>query len=266
MRTPWSAKWALVPLFALACESEDASSTRPLAVNLQVTGRENLEPMMQEIDRRGLVATIWLSSAEITANCSVVRSLATEGHEIAGKFPAEILPTTSEAEQRAELSALADSAGGCSVPAPEGFRATRFTSNDATAALLDEFGFAYLERSARDEFLSVYTFAPYRAEGHSFAILPMPIRVAYGEVGSLCDTSACGDLSDAEFLRYVQAAIDFHSRTREPLILEWHPELTNPDDTEGWWDTFLGVLDHLQAQGDTVEFVTALDLVGAQGL
>jgi hypothetical protein len=88
----------------------------------------------------------------------------------------------------------------------------------------------------------------------------MPIAVAYGEVHSLCDTSCEGDLSPEEVLLYERAAIDFHLQHAEPLILEWHPELTNPGNPE-WWAVLTGVLDHLRQKGDRVRTVTAVELV-----
>jgi len=173
----------------------------------------------------------------------------------------QITPETTYEEQRDVLLSILEAAPRCAEQQILGFRATRFTANEHTYRLLDELGIRYLVRSARDELLSVYTFKPYEFEGHEFAILPMPIRCAYGESGSLCDTSARGDLSPDELKQYMFAAIDHFIKLGEPLILEWHPSLTNPEDTEGWWDTFIAVLDHLESKGDKIKFVTAEEIV-----
>ncbi|MBZ0119580.1 MAG: hypothetical protein K8H88_21495 [Sandaracinaceae bacterium] len=251
-------------LFAIVlvagCETQVVGTER-LSVNLQVTGAEQMRPMMQELERRGIVATVWLGSTELDAECAYVGELAGRGHEIAGKYPSELTADTTMAEQRAEMEGILAAATRCGAPAVRGFRATRFTANADTSPLLDELGYDYLERSARDEFLSVYTFKPYRETGHEHAILPMPIMVSSGDVGSMCDTSACSRMSAAELLQYERAAIDHHVRLGEPLILEWHPSLTNPSNPDGWWQTFLGVLDHLASHGDRIEYVTATSLV-----
>lgn len=234
--------------------------TDELEVNIQVTGAENLEPMIDELDERGILATVWLSTAEIEDKCDYVGSLASTGHEVAGKYPTELSDETELAAQRAELEGILEAASDCDARVV-GFRASRFTANADTPDLLEELHYRYLERSAREEFFSVYRFKPYPAEDQSFAILPMPIMVSNGELGSMCDTSACNRMSASELLRYERAAINFHLRHGEPLIIEWHPELTHPDNDEGWWDTFLGVLAHLDEKGGAVRFVTAEELV-----
>lgn len=248
-------------LVASACGDEVSTFAGPLEVNLQVTGAQDADPMLDEIEARGWVATLWQDSEEIDAGCSAAEARVEYGHELAGIFPGQIVEETTADEQRTAIEALQEVIPRCTGQNMAGFRASRFSFNDDTPAVLDETGVKYFERSARAEFTSVYTFKPYAAPGHDYAILPMPIRVHYGEVGSLCDTSSCGDMTAEEFERYVQTAIDFHLRHREPLIIEWHPDLTNPDDPDGWWDAFLGVADRLEAEGEEVEFVTALELV-----
>lgn len=247
---------------------EDGSSAEPTAgmleVNMQVTGAENLRAMMDELERRDVLATVWLSSAEIEAECDYVRTLASRGHEIAGMYPDQITDDTSYEAQRGEMQAMLDAAPDCDAEVA-GFRASRFTANDDTPELLDDLGFGYLEQSARAEFLSVYTFRPYSAQGHDYSVLPMPIMVSRGELGSMCDTSACNRMTADELLRYERAAIDFHLRHEEPLILEWHPSLTHPGNRDGWWDAFLGVLDHLESKGDAIRWVTAGELVDRYG-
>lgn len=79
-------------------------------------------------------------------------------------------------------------------------------------------------------------------QGHSFAVLPMPIVVYFGETSSMCD-NACEDMMTPEqLLAYERVAIDHHLRTDEPLIFEWHPGTTHPDDEAGWWDAFTGLI------------------------
>lgn len=249
-------------LFIVPCTGcEPPSEETAILVNIQVTGSDTLKPMMDELDSRGIRATIWLSGEEMSANCEYVGELSKKGHEVAGKYPGEIKPESSYEDQKAELLAVEETSPKCTGQKIAGFRATKFTANDYTYKLLDEFGIKYLLRSARDELLSVYTFKPYMFEGHSFAILPMPIRCAYGESGSLCDTSAKGDLSPEQLREYMCAAIDNNIKLGEPLMLEWHPGLTNPDDTEGWWATFIAVLDYLETKGDNIKFVTAEEIV-----
>ena len=258
-------RWATVTVLLLTLTFLIVSSTgcaRPHSlVNMQVSGAENLKPMMDELDRRGIRATIWLSGEEIATNCEYVTELSGKGYEIAGMYPGQITPETSYEEQKAELLAILEAALSCTGREISGFRASRFTANEHTYRLLDEFGIRYLVRSAREELLSVYTFKPYKLQGHNFAILPMPIRCAYGLNGSLCDTSAEGILSADELRQYMCAAIDHNIKLGEPLILEWHPKLTNPEDTEGWWECFIAVLDYLETKGTNVKLVTAEEIV-----
>jgi peptidoglycan/xylan/chitin deacetylase (PgdA/CDA1 family) len=264
---------AVTIVFNAACESDEkqeangsgggggSANRSGLEVNIQVTGVENIHPMMDELDRRGMPATVWLSSAEIDAECGSVEEWAAEGHEIAGKYPTSIDDDTSRQDQEEELVAIQQASARCEGGDVIGFRASRFTANDDTYDLLDEQGYGYLERSARSERYSVYTFNPYPLPGRSFAILPMPIVVYFGETSSMCD-NACEDMmTPEELLAYEKKAIDVHLRTGEPLIFEWHPETTNPDNETDWWGAFTGLLDHVESLGDRVELVTARDLV-----
>ncbi len=251
---------SVVPFVIASCSS--SSSEETCMVNIQVTGADYLEPMMEYLDKAGIVATIWLSAEEMNNNCNYISELGRQGNEIAGKYPTQITDETSYDEQKELLLAIMEAAPGCAGQQITGFRATKFTANESTFKLLDEMGIEYLERSARDELLSVFTFRPYAFEGHDFAILPMPIRCAYGETGSLCDTSSkSGGLTPEELRQYMFAAIDNNIKLGEPLLLEWHPIITNPDDTEGWWDTFVAVIDYLEGKGNQVRFVTAHDIV-----
>lgn len=252
-------RWPMLLLLA-SCTPSPPEVPR-LAVNVQVTGATHLDGMIEELDRRGIPATVWLSADEIDASCAEVGTMVTHGHEIAGRYPDEIVAETSYGVQKVAFEALAAAGPRCAGDRLDGFRATRFTANDATYDLLDEYGYAYLERSARDELLSIYQFAPHGVSDRAFAVLPMPLLVAHGEVASLCDIASAGLLLPQDLLAYETAAIDAHLKTREPLVLEWHPQLTWLGSDAGWWNAFLGVLDYLEAQGRDVEFVTAEQLV-----
>jgi hypothetical protein len=217
--------------------------------------------MMDELDARGMIATLWLGSDEIDAECAAVEACRAAGHELAGKYPTAVDAETPRQAQQDELSAIASASARCGGGGVVGFRASRFTANDDTYELLEEQGYGYLERSAREERYSVYTFKPYPLEGRSFAVLPMPIVVYRGETASMFD-NACQDLmSPDDLLAYEKKAIALHLRTGEPLIFEWHPGTTHPDDEAGWWGAFTGLLDHLEMLGDRIEIVTAKDLV-----
>lgn len=251
-------------LVALAgCGTDETVTEQParLEVNIQVTGTENVHPMMDELDRRGIVATLWLGGAELNAECAAVGTWAKAGHEIAGKYPTEIDDATTRAEQETEMSAIAEAGSRCGAGTIAGFRANRFTANQDTYELLDQKGLGYLERSARAERYSVYAFKPYPLQGHGFAVLPMPIVVYYGQTSSMCDNACQNMMTPDELLAYEKRAIDFHLRTGEPLIFEWHPGTTYPGDATGWWGAFTGLLDQLQTLGSRVRFVTADELV-----
>ncbi len=248
---------------AAACGSNSTVTESParLEVNIQVTGTDNIKPMMDELEKRGIVATVWLSSAEIDGECSAVGGWAQKGYEVAGKYPTEIDDDTTRQEQEDEMSAIAEAGSRCGAGTITGFRANRFTANDDTYALLDERNLGYLERSARAERFSMYTFKPYPLQGHSFAVLPMPIVVYYGQTSSMCDNACQSMMTPDELLTYEKKAIDMHLRTGEPLIFEWHPGTTYPGDATGWWGAFTGLLDELENRGSAVRFVTARQLV-----
>jgi hypothetical protein len=254
--------WAIcLSLAACDADPEAAKRAEALEVNIQVTGVDNVHAMMTELDRRTIVATVWLAGAEMGEECRAVEAWALNGHEIAGKFGPAIDDETPRQAQEDELSTISEMTARCRAGEVGGFRANRFTFNQDTYELLDARGYRYLERSARAERYSVYSFKPYPLDGHSFAILPMPIVVYYGETASMCD-NACEDMmSPAELLQYEKRAIDVHLRTREPLIFEWHPGTTYPDDEIGWWSAFTGLLDHLESLDPDIEFVTARELV-----
>mgnify|MGYP006345411023 FL=1 len=232
-----------------------------LEVNIQVTGIDNIHPMMDELDRRGILATVWLGGAEFDVECASVGNWADEGHEFAGKYPTEIVDETPRSEQQAEMSATLEAGSRSGAGAISGVRANRFTADQDTYELMDDKGFDYLERSARAERYSVYTFKPYPLQGHTFAALPMPIVVYYGEAGSMCDNSCQKMMTPDDLQVYEKYAIDVHLRTGEPLVFEWHPGTTHPGDATGWWGAFTGLLDELQSQGGRVQFVTAHQLV-----
>jgi hypothetical protein len=231
-----------------------------LDVNVQVTGAPNLEPMMEELDRRGMVATVWLSAAEMEAKCDYIGQLAARGHEIAGKYPGSIDDDTSHAAQSAELEAMLEVSERCTGAPSRGFRATRFTSNQYTHQLMDEHAIPYMVRSNRQVLLSIYTYRPYRLDGHQFAVLPMPLAVYFGQTSSLCDTATSGELTPGQLRLHQEAAIDHNLALGEPLVLEWHPQLTHPGEP-GWWGIFVSSLDYIHAKGDRAVATTAEAIV-----
>ena len=192
--------------------------------------------------------------------CSKIGDYADSGHEVAGKYPGQIEPDTSKDDQRIELEAIIEASTRCTGGAIRGFRATKFTSNEGTHELLDEYEIPYMMRSNRQVLLSGYTYRPYRFEGHDFVVLPMPITVYFGRVCSLCDVSSGGDLRPQDLLEHQKAAIDQNLMLGEPLILEWHPSLTYPDQPDGWWSNFTDVLDYLASKGDQIRYVTAEEI------
>lgn len=252
----------LLAAASAGCDDEVtvAKSSAALEVNIQVTGGENLVPMMDELDARGLAATVWLSAKELDDNCAYVGTLAAKGHEIAGKYPGSIEADTTYEAQKAELDEILEASNRCAGKPVAGFRATRFTANADTYRLLDELDVPYMVRSNRSVLLSVYTFRPYRLEGHEFAVLPMPLAVYYGVSSSLCDTATAGDLTSAQLLTYEKASIDHNLKLGEPLVSEWHPELTHPGN-EPCWSTFVGTLDYLESKGSRARAVTAQAIV-----
>jgi hypothetical protein len=246
-------------LLALASctDTEDAGDKADfIHVNVQVTGATNLEPMLDELNRRDIKATLWLSGAELDEMCDYVGLLADQGHEIAGKYSGEIDADTSYEAQRAELEAMIEAAMRCTGKPISGFRATKFTSNEHTHRLLDEFEIPYMMRSNRQVLLSPYTYRPYRFTGYEFTIVPMPITTYFGRVCSLCDVSSAGDLGPDELLLHQKAAIDQNLKLGEPLVLEWHPEATYPNEPGGWWSNLTKALDYLESKGGAIRLVT----------
>lgn len=250
----------LALLGVCSCAEDESPAPRGL-VNIQVTGVENLRPMMDELNRRGLTATVWLSAAELNANCTYAGELALRGHEIAGKYPGEIVAETTEAALRSEITGLIEAARRCTGRSIAGFRATRFTSNEATHRLLDELSVSYMMRSNRQVLLSIDTAWPYRLMGSRFAVLPMPLAVYYGSVSSLCDTATEEDLTPQELLLHQRAAISRAIGLGQPVLLEWHPELTRPDEPRGWWGNFTGALDYIVSRRSELRVIRAEDIV-----
>ena len=231
-------------------------------INMQVAGAESLKPVMDELDKRAISATIWLSGQEIKDNCDYVKALA-ERHEIGGKYLDQIEPETTYEDQKAKMEAMIEAAPECVGRRIAGFRAKRFTSNEHTYKLLEELGFEYLVESISGEQILADKYRPYPFPGHDFYIFPMskaytPVLNAFQ---TTCDTASQGDLTAEEFQQMEIAAIDHHIRLGELLVLEWHPSLTNPGDTEGWWNAFLAILDHLESKKGQVTFMTCRNVI-----
>jgi hypothetical protein len=240
--------------------ANDGATPTAIEVNIQVTGAENIGPMIEELDLRGLPATVWLSAAEMDALCDELADYVSAGHEVAGKYPGQILEDTPKADQRAEIEAILEASEECAGASIRGFRATKFTSNEATHELLDELEIPYMMRSNRQVLLSAYTYRPYRFDGHDFSVVPMPVTVYFGRVCSLCDVSSGGELRPQDLLEHQKAAFEQNLALGEPLILEWHPSLTYPDQPDGWWSNFTDALDYLESKGERVRFVTAEEI------
>jgi len=250
-----------------ACSDEErppastSTTTEALEVNIQITGASHLRPAIAELDARDRRATIWLTVAEVDAECDYVRELSARGYEIAGMYPEEITATLSLENQRAVVSALSASVRRCSAAGMVGFRAKKFTANADTYSVLTEQAVTYLERSARAEAYSIYTFKPYLFGATKLAILPMPILVSFGQVSSLCDTASEDMMKSTELVAYERVAIEQHLKTLEPLALEWHTDTAYPGDPGGYFGAYTAVLDYLMSKGSSVRFVTAASLV-----
>lgn|GEM_PF-1485091 len=241
-----------------------AAAAEPI-VNIQVSDGEELGPvraMVDELVRRGLRATLWVSRSDLTPEWQAyLKEIAGKGYEVGVKVDADISKLSYE-EQLSLAQPIAGAVTACTGKRPKGFRATSFTWNDASVDVADELGFMYFMASvgsAPGEFDSILYFPP----KHGFGVFGVT-RALYpdGASGILCDVPASKRMNSKEYLGLLCRVLDDCIATGKALVIEWHPaSVTKPDPGNPWWQAFIGFLDYLESRRGDVWCATGEDLV-----
>lgn len=247
--------------------SASGASAEQLAtalVNIQVSDGEDFEAvkaMMDELVKRGITATLWMSKTEYSPEeRSYLAKLSQAGYEIAAKSERDLRPLSYEKQLRM-FRDIATAIRECTGRRVNGLRATRFTWNEDTIEVANELGVYYFMGDiAKDP---RFGDVPYFPDSSSFGILGVTTaRYPDGTTGILCDSPASKKISAQEFQDLLFSTIDERLAVGKPMVFEWHPASTSrPDEANPWWRTFTSFLDYLQSKGGAVLFLTAADLV-----
>lgn len=245
-----------------------------IKVNLQVDAEEedvdSLLKVTNELKRRGIKTTVFVTGDFANKNATVVNDLFLAGFEIAlhGYHTGEQLATMTYDEQKDLLRRAKQAVEGCitcgtSQPVV-GFRPQYFSQNEDTYKIIDELGLEYnsgfqagriyLEGHENDV-------VPYRADNHSFVVVPLSTFEYKGEPTYLCDIANAlkFKMTAEEWEAVLKAKLDTEIERDEPLIALIHGWYTGNDKDYDYWQPFLNFLDY--AESKNVEFVGTKELV-----
>jgi len=130
--------------------------------------RAGLPRLAAMLARRGIAATVFVTTADATRHADAIRMLRDAGHEIASRG-ADLAPLPSlGAKEREVLTKARDALAAITGRAPVGFRAPGGELGPTTLALLAELGYRYDSSFQDDD--QPYLFAP--TAGTRIAELP----------------------------------------------------------------------------------------------
>lgn len=251
-------------------------STEPEAyVNLQIDAEledyQGIRNMMDELERRGLTATVFVTAEYANRNATYLSQLFNRGFEIAlhGFYTGEQLATMTYAEQRDLLRRALQAVEGCrpcGLHRPiTGFRPQYFSQNEDTFRVLEELGIEYNSGfKVGDLYLPGHQWdaMPYRAAGRTFHALPITTIPVGTEWVYLCDI-ACANLLRWTPDRWREALLEGLAQTletRQPLVLLLHGYFSGDEAAHGYWQPFVDFLDAAEGR---VTFVQSRQLVEA---
>jgi len=226
-----------------------------------------LQKVTEELKRRGIKATIFVTADFANTNPYLLKDLFKEGFEIAlhGHSTGEQLATMKKEAQKDLLARAKAAVEGCaecgSLLPVMGFRPQNFSQNADTYAIHAELGIKYNcgfkmgqislpghENAAR----------PYRDPSDSFWIVPMSTFSYKGNPMCLCDISVKEELKGEEWKEVLFLKLDEAVEKGEPLVFSIHGWLTGNEDYD-FWRPFLAFLDYGQRKkinfGSTKELI-----------
>jgi hypothetical protein len=270
MRHAWSLL-AIPSLAVLSCVPVDGTpnGSRPL-VNLQVTEDRDLvalEQFMDELDFRGINATLIVNEYVATQGCDQLRLYDAAGHEIMvygrpDEPPGQTVELTmlSSAEQEAIITGAKEAIEDCLGHTVEGFRSYHFAHNEDTWQILDglriKYNLSYVAHSNNAPAGHTNDIWPCPVEGHFFWAVPMHSIQTAGGTRAFCDRPF-RSLEAGEWESLMEDELVRMYAANAPLKVEFHPWFSAND--EGRWNAFLGFLDF--AQNQEAEFITVFDML-----
>jgi hypothetical protein len=240
---------------------EDGTKT---IVNLQVTESRNdaeaLESVLGELSKRGIQRTTIFAPKELAeSSCDLLRQYDQEGYEVAafGRFE-----DMSREAQQTFIAQTRESLAGCLGHPVVGWRASRFTQDQATNEILRDLGLGWhASFVSRRSFLPRHetAFSPYVSFEYGFSVVSMiGAEVIEGKINALCDTSLDGTVeSAAEWSDVVKAYFAKHRDAGLPFLTEFHPYFLV--ENAPWWEAFLELATWLSEQD--VEFLTTSEFI-----
>jgi peptidoglycan/xylan/chitin deacetylase (PgdA/CDA1 family) len=256
--------------------SAPTCNDRPLKVNLQIDaeqeeGTTGIQNIVDELKRRGLSATIFVTADWANRNGVAVNRFYQDGFEIAlhGYYTAEQLATMTYDEQKDLLTRAKQAVEGCqpcgNFRPVTGFRPQYFSQNDDTYRVLDELGLTYDGGfKARLLFLEGHDAdaAPYAAAGRAWSAVPLTTVDYQGQLTYVCDIAAAqaAHLTAAQWTDVLRSAHEQALAADEPLVVLFHGWYTGDRDQYDYWQPFVDFLDEIEAQA---QFLTTQELVDA---
>lgn len=248
-------------------------STRVLKVNLQVDAEledtAGITKIVNELKRRGFMATIYVTADYANRNALLISSFYAQGFEVAlhGYYTGEQLATMTYDEQKDLLTRAKQAVEGC-LPCGNykpvvGFRPQYFSQNNDTYRVLDELG---LTHNSGYKARQLYTpgheldVAPYAVDGYNFRAVPIS-TVVYGvDRAYLCDIAAANtmNLTGEQWGQMLSSAYQQALTNQEPLVVLLHGWYTGNTDLYDYWQPFVNFLDEIRGQAD---FMTTEELV-----
>ncbi|NLX05195.1 MAG: polysaccharide deacetylase family protein [Phycisphaerae bacterium] len=230
-----------------------------------------LKRMTDELESRGINATIYVSADFASAHAAEVHGLYGKGFEIAlhGYSTGEQLATMTYDDQKDVLCrALAAVKGcaACGVGQPVvGFRPQYFSQNADTCKILDELEFEYnsgYKVGVQDADGFTPQADPVPADGRSFNVLAITTTSHEEELIYLCDISCAmaHQFTPEQFGELLSAAVQECRQNGRPLVALFHGWYTGDSDTYDYWTKFTAFLDELEAL-ENISFVTSRQLV-----
>jgi peptidoglycan/xylan/chitin deacetylase (PgdA/CDA1 family) len=250
------------------------SSTKPV-INIQIDGEytnENrLTRLVNELTKRGIDATVYVSTMFVNDFRDVVKDIANLGFEIAmhGYKTGEILESLDPQEQENRVKSTYIALQGCLFCEKSpimilGFRPQYFSQNEITYKILDELGIFYdsgfIESMSYLPGFENYS-KPYRVDGHKFYAVPIssyyyePIK----DRVYLCDMSIKNKykLNATQWLDILEKRLEISIKTGDPMVIIIHDLITGLDDT--YFNTFIKFLDDIKEK--EIKTVSTAELV-----
>ncbi|HOW71346.1 MAG TPA: polysaccharide deacetylase family protein [Phycisphaerae bacterium] len=242
-----------------------------IQVDAEMEGVAGLARITDELQRRGILTTVYVTADYANRQQPAVTELYHQGFEIAlhGYYTGEQLATMTYEEQKDLLTRAKTAVEGCRpcghYKPVVGFRPQYFSQNEDTYEILDELGLAYNSGfKARQLALPGHEndTLPYIVADHSFKAVPISTVEYGGKRVYLCDISfAEGDhMTGAQFGEALHLALEEAVAADEPLVVLVHNWYTGDSDKYDYWQPFRDFLDEAAAKGT---FVTTQALVEA---